>query len=73
NWLAPRPEHPSAAPPLSLPLAPPGLAGVVAVVSRVRGGVVVWGFGRLRGGGMRRLVAPMRPAATPTARSSPLP
>ncbi|MFA4625777.1 DUF4126 domain-containing protein, partial [Xanthomonas perforans] len=23
--------------------------------------------------GMRRLVAPMRPAATPTARSSPLP
>ncbi|RXD84463.1 DUF4126 domain-containing protein, partial [Xanthomonas perforans] len=36
-------------------------------------GLVVWGVWRLLGGGMRRLVAPMPPAATPTARSSPLP
>ncbi|MFA4504439.1 hypothetical protein P2A66_15010, partial [Xanthomonas perforans] len=31
------------------------------------------GVGRFLGGGRRRWVAPMRPAATPTARSSPLP
>ncbi|TQU09228.1 DUF4126 domain-containing protein, partial [Xanthomonas perforans] len=36
-------------------------------------GLVVWGVWRLLGGGMRGRVAPRPPAATPTARSSPLP
>ncbi|MFA4630342.1 DUF4126 domain-containing protein, partial [Xanthomonas perforans] len=53
--------------------APPWLAGGRAVGSSLGGGLVVWGVGRLRWGGMRRLFARMRPAATPTARSSPLP
>ncbi|RXE16873.1 DUF4126 domain-containing protein, partial [Xanthomonas perforans] len=53
--------------------AHPWLALGLGVGSSRGGGVVVGWVGRLLGRGMRRLVAPMRPAATPTARSSPLP
>ncbi|MFA4470915.1 hypothetical protein P2B00_22100, partial [Xanthomonas perforans] len=70
---APRAGTPTPTTPVARAVAHPGLARGLGVVSGLRGGLVVWGVGRLLGRGMRRLVAPMRPAATPTARSSPLP
>ncbi|MFB6486988.1 DUF4126 domain-containing protein [Xanthomonas perforans] len=73
NWIASLAEDTIATAPVSLALAHPWLALGLAVGSSLLAGLVVWWVWRLRGGGLRRLVAPMRPAATPTARSSPLP
>lgn len=73
NWIASLAEDTIATTALALALAHPWLALGLAVGSSLLAGLVVWWVWRLLWRGMRRLVAPMRPAATPTARSSPLP
>ncbi|WP_040234157.1 DUF4126 domain-containing protein, partial [Xanthomonas citri] len=73
NWIASLAEDTIATTALALALAHPWLALGLAVGSSLMAGLVVWWVWRLLWRGMRRLVAPIRPAATPTARSSPLP